>query len=91
MKILFKLDSETYTKEQNIYLYDNMVEVNWNILMFPREGERIDCESVFDESIFESITREFKDINLNLIWFIDYIYYEKIDGILTPIIWLSGE
>lgn len=91
MTILFKLNSDSFTKEQSEYLYINMVEVKWHILMFPREGEIIDCESIFEGSVFESIIAKFKDINLDLSWFVDSVHYKKINGVLTPIIWLNGD
>ena len=83
MKILIKLDSSFYTDEQNQYCYDNMIQLEWELPFLPRPNDMFDCDSIIDDKMPEFDT--------GLSWNVDYIVYKKINGRITPILWLLGE
>ena len=82
MKILIKLDSRFYNDEQNQKCYDEMIEIDWNLPFLPRSGELFNCDSII-ENMPEWCT--------GLSWSVDFVDYEKIKGVIIPILWLCGE
>lgn len=83
MKVLIILVSSFYTDEQNQYCYDNMIELEWELPFLPRPNDMFDCDSIIDDNMPE--------IDTGLTWFVDYIVYKKVNGRITPILWLIGE
>ena len=83
MKILIKLDSCFYNDKQNQYCYDNMIELEWDLPFLQRQNDLFDCDSIIDDKMPE--------FDIGLSWHVDYINYKKINGKITPILWLVGE
>jgi len=83
MKILIKLDSCFYNDKQNQYCYDNMIELEWDLPFLPRQNDLFDCDSIIDDKMPE--------FDIGLSWNVDCINYKKINGKITPILWLVGE
>lgn len=82
MKILLKLDSVHYTHEQNQSLYNDMIELEWDLPFLPRIGEFFDCDSIVENM---------PEFDPGLSWAVESVTYEKINGRIVPIIWLRGE
>ena len=83
MKILIKLDSNFYTNEQNKYCYNNMIELDWKLPFLPSSNDTFDCDSIIDDKMPE--------FDMGLSWNVNHIFYKKIKGEVTPILWLLGE
>ncbi len=81
-KILIKLDSCHFTDDQNQWCYDNMIALEWPLPFLPRREEHFYCETMIDNM---------PDFCPYLSWSVYFINYEKIDGVITPVLWLKGE
>lgn len=84
MKILLKLDSSFFTKEQNQELYTSMIEIDWDLPFIPRKGDFLDFDNIVDEKKWPTFYE-------GLSWSVYSIDYTKVNNILTPIIWINGE
>jgi hypothetical protein len=84
MKILLKLDSPFFTNEQNRLLFTNMIEIDWDLPFIPRKDELFDFDSIVDEL-------KHPEFYKGLTWTVDFVNYEKINNIVIPIIWMSGD
>ena len=82
MDILIRLYSKLFTGDQDMEMYDNKIRVKWDIPIIPRIGEGF-CV----ESIIENIP-SFAD---GLGWTVDWVDYEKVNGVIIPVIHLNGE
>lgn len=85
MKILLKLDSVHFTDEQNQDLYNNMIESDWDFPILPRSDELFEFDDIVDEDKWPEFYNGFLD------WGVDVVKWTKINGTITPILWLRGE
>lgn len=83
MRILIILESTFYSNKQNQYCYDNMIELDWELPFLPNNKDFFDCDSILEDKM--------PDFYEALSWSVESINYEKIDGKITPILWLIGE
>ena len=71
MKILLKLDSSFFTDEQNQSLYNEMIEIDWDLPFIPKKDELFDFEEIVEEEKWPSFYEG------NLSCSVDFVNYTK--------------
>ena len=82
MKIYIVLNSSFYTEEQNQYCFNNKIGLEWDLPFLPNDTDLLDCDSIIEDM---------PEWDIGLSWSVHYINYVRINGIISPIVTLSGE
>lgn len=83
MKLAISLTSAHYTNEQERIVSRNKQIIDWNLPCIPNEGNYVD-HNLFNLSGFIEDEEE-------LMWRVDYVRFDIIEGVLMPVIYLKGE
>jgi len=80
MVVNFILSSEFFNSEINYFNHHNPIAIDW-YLPLPRVDEWVELENIIDD----------KDNRLSgLSWIVSMVSYDKVNGVLTPILTMEG-
>ena len=82
MDILIQLSSVFFTDAQDYYMWENKIRVKWDIPFIPRIGEGFCVDSIIENK---------PSFAEGLGWTVDWVDYEKVNGVITPVIHLQGK